>query len=154
MYMIHTLKHTDTPIPHVVLPLRPHHNIHVHVPYAHMSHHLHLILLYSPQHLLPTSSALHHDDPADWPHTTESYCPGKGVKEQTKSNIQIHITTSMYIDMGLEGAEEWKDVTQPARYMNQWQICIGSLIQTKIVWFTTHKRLMNVVKKWVIHFPK
>ena len=51
-------KHTDTPIPHVVLPLCPHHNIHVHVPYAHMSHHLHLILLYSPQHLLPTSSVL------------------------------------------------------------------------------------------------
>ena len=69
----------------------------VHVPYAHMSHHLHLILLYSPQHLLPISSALHHDDPSHWPHTMELHCPGKGVKEQTKSNIQIHIITSMYM---------------------------------------------------------
>ena len=43
----------------------------VHVPHAHMSHHLHLMLLYSPQHLLPTSSALHHDDPSHWPHTME-----------------------------------------------------------------------------------
>ena len=79
------------------LPLCPHHNIHVHVPYAHMSHHLHLMLLYSPQHLLPTSSALHHDDPSDWPYTMELYCPGKGVKEQNKSKKQIHITTSMYM---------------------------------------------------------
>ena len=37
-----------------------------------------------------------------------------------------------------------KGCDQPARYMNQSQICIGSLIQTNIVWF---KRLMNVVKK-------
>ena len=94
----HTLKHTDTPIPHVVLPLRPHHNIHVHVPYAHMSHHLRLAcVLYSSQHLLPTSSALHHDDHSNWPYTMELYCPGKGVKEQNKSNIQIHIITSMYM---------------------------------------------------------
>ena len=35
--------------------------------------------------------------------------------------------------MGMEGAEKGKDVTQPARYMNQSQICIGSLIQTYIV---------------------
>ena len=45
-------------------------------------------------------------------------------------------------------------MTQPARYMNQWQICIGPLIQTKIVWFTPEKRLMNVVKKWGDSLPK
>ena len=27
----------------------------------------------------------------------ELYCPGKGVKEQNKSNIQIHIVTSLYM---------------------------------------------------------
>ena len=95
----HTLKHTDTPIPHVVLPLRPHHNIHVHVPYAHMSHHLHLILLYSPQHLLPTSSVLHHDDHSDWQYTMKLYWSGKGVKEQNKSNIQIHIITYFLLSL-------------------------------------------------------
>ena len=70
----------------------------------HTSHHLHLILLYSPQHLLPTSSALPHDDPSDLLHTMELYCPGKEVKEQTKSNIQIHIITSMY----MYGNTQWR----------------------------------------------
>ena len=100
----HTQAYRHTHIPHVVLPLRPHHNIHVHVPYAHMSHHLHLMLLYSPQHLLPTSSALHHDDLSNWPHTMELYCSGNGVKEQTKSNIQILIITSMY----MYGNMQWR----------------------------------------------
>ena len=86
-----TLKHIHTHAP-CCASLRPHHNIHVHVPYAHMSHHLHLILLYSPQHLLPTSSALHHDNTSLWPHAMKLYCPGKGVKEHNK---QIHIITSM-----------------------------------------------------------
>ena len=40
------------------------------------SHHLQ-ILLYSHQHLLPTRSALHHDDPSHLPHTVELYYPGK-----------------------------------------------------------------------------
>ena len=48
-----------------------------------------------------------------------------------------------------------KGCDQPARYMNQSQICIGSLIQTNIVWSTPGEKIDECCQKnGIIHFPK
>ena len=55
-------------------------------------HHLHEMLLYSHQHLLPTRSALHHGDPPDMPHTMELHCP----KESNTLFIHTCVCLQMY----------------------------------------------------------
>ena len=59
-------------------------------------HHLHKILLYSHQHLLPTRSVLHHDDPSHLPHTVEFDHSGKELE------IPLYISTVGGRDGGRE----------------------------------------------------
>ena len=51
---------------------------------------LHQILLYSYQHLLPTRSVLHPDDPSDMPHAMEMLCPGKKQRSKTNQNKYLN----------------------------------------------------------------
>lgn len=60
---------------------------------ANTLHHLHAILLYSHQHLLPTRSALYHDDPSHMPYRMELHCP----KEIQNQHYMLHIMHTNFI---------------------------------------------------------
>ena len=62
-------------------------------------HHLQQMLLYSYKHLLPTSSALHHGDPLDMPHTMELHvhCPKESNTCTPFSYIHVHMYVAVVV---------------------------------------------------------